>query len=290
MDVLKKLQNIDLTNSTPNAIRSLLKDLTILCVPFFLRKNVYILRGRRGSGYTKRSEMTYCPPEKCTSMQRATLAGQTMFYGVISDDQSHQENARAIVTSECSKLCHEGITSFGRETITVAHWEVIKPLHVVSLINDETFADIQNNALLNQLREAFIQFHGEHKSTNAEKEISRFICSEFSKVVKDEKNYLISATVATDIIKDMRFDGIVFPSVQLGGQAGLNIALTPKTVNHKLKFLRTFEQTIYKNGDSSFVRIEKVNGKKIRSSALLPDNVIEEQIKIKKLSDLPIIC
>ena len=66
-------------------------------------------------------------------MQRATLKGQTMFYGVISDDQSHQENARAIVTGECSKLCREGTSSVGRETITLSHWEVVKPLHIVSL-------------------------------------------------------------------------------------------------------------------------------------------------------------
>ena len=126
-------------------------------------------------------------------------------------------------------------------TFSVAHWEVVKPLHIVSLICDTTFEEVNDNSLLNQLRNAFDLFHGEQKSRNEEREISRFISSEFTKVVQDNCEYLISATLATDIVADMNFDGIVYPSVQLGGQAGLNIALTPKTVNHKLRFKRTIE-------------------------------------------------
>ena len=77
MTTLEALKEIDYKNSTPDDVRSILADLTILCVPFYIRKGIYILRGRRGSGYTKRSQMTYCPAEKCISMQRATLKGQT---------------------------------------------------------------------------------------------------------------------------------------------------------------------------------------------------------------------
>ena len=288
MTTLETLRSIDFINSTPEDVRRKLVDLTILCVPFYIKKGIYIIRGRRGSGYTKRSQMTYCPTEKCTSMQRATLKGQTMFYGVISDDQSHQENARAIVTGECSKLCREGISSVGRETITLSHWEVVKPLHVVSLINDETFAKVNNNIFLNQLRDAFTLFHGKQNSSREEKEISRFICSEFAKEVKNENEYLISATIATDIIKDMNFDGIVFPSVPMGGQAGLNVAITPKAVNRKLRFRRTLEQTLYKNGDHSFVRLEKADGKKLPYRQF-PDSIIEKELNIKSISDLPII-
>ena len=230
--------------------------------------------------------MTYCPIEKCTSMQRATLPNQTMFYGVISDNQAHQENARAIITSECSHLCREGITSIGRETFSLSYWEVMKPLHIVSLINDVTFPEVKDNRILNQLREAFTLFHGEIKSTEDEKVISRFISSEFTKVAKENYEYLVSATIATDIIKDMDFDGIVYPSVQLGGQAGLNIAITPKAVNRKLKFRRTLEQTFYKNGERSFIRIEKADGKIIPKKQIA-DSYIEKMLGVNSLSDLP---
>lgn len=288
MTTLDALIKIDYITSTPDDVRNILADLTILCVPFYIRKGIYILRGRRGSGYTKRSQMTYCPAEKCFSMQRATLKGQTMFYGVISDNQSHQENARAIVTGECSKLCREGTSSIGRETISLSHWEIVKPLHVVSLINNETFTEVKDNIILNQLRDAFTLFHGEQKSSDEEKEISKFISSEFAKKVNSDNEYLISATIATDIVKDMGFDGIVYPSVPMGGQAGLNIAITPKAVNRKLKFRRTLEQTLYKNRGQSFVRLEKADGKKIPHKQC-PDSLIEKELNIESIFDLPIV-
>ena len=288
MTTLDALIKIDYITSTPDDVRNILADLTILCVPFYIRKGIYILRGRRGSGYTKRSQMTYCPAEKCFSMQRATLKGQTMFYGVISDDQSHQENARAIVTGECSKLCREGTSSIGRETISLSHWEIVKPLHVVSLINDETFTEVKDNIILNQLRDAFTLFHGEQNSSDEEKEISKFISSEFAKKVNSNNEYLISATIATDIVKDMGFDGIVYPSVPMGGQAGLIIAITPKAVNRKLRFRRTLEQTFYKNRGQFFVRLEKADGKKIPHKQF-PDSIIEKELNIESIFDLPIV-
>lgn len=288
MTTLETLKKMDYINSTPDDVRNILADLTILCVPFYIREGIYILRGRRGSGYTKRSQMTYCPAEKCFSMQRATLKGQTMFYGVISDDQSHQENARAIVTGECSKLCREGTSSIGRETISLSHWEIVKPLHVVSLINDETFTEVKDNIILNQLRDAFTLFHGEQNSSDEEKEISKFISSEFAKKVNSNNEYLISATIATDIVKDMGFDGIVYPSVPMGGQAGLNIAIASKAVNRKLRFRRTLEQTLYKNRGQSFVRLEKADGKKIPHKQF-PDSIIEKELNIESIFDLPIV-
>lgn len=68
----------------------------------------YVVGARKGDEYTKRSQMTYCPVKFCSSIQRATLAGQPMFYEIISDNQTRLENARAISISECSKLTREG--------------------------------------------------------------------------------------------------------------------------------------------------------------------------------------
>lgn len=86
----------------------------------------------------------------------------------------------------------------------------------------------------------------------------------------------------------MNFDGIVYPSVQLGGQGGVNIALTTKAVNRKLKFRRTLEQTLYKKGDQSFIRLEKAYGKKLQRKQF-PDSYIEKELNINSVLDLPII-
>lgn len=290
MPSIEELRNLDLKVSNPDIVRRILTEFAILCVPFYIKKGVYVLRARKGRGFIKRSEMTYCPSKKCTTLQRATLSGQTMFYGVISDIQSHQDHARCIAASECSTLCRDGIASVGRETFTVAHWEITKPLHVVSLITDNTFPDVHDNILLNQLREAYVLFHGNKKSTLEERTISQFISDEFSKVVKNDENYkyLISATVATDIVNDLGVDGIVFPSVQLGGQGGLNIAIKPQAVNNKLKFIRTLEQSLYKRNNHLILRIEKATEKGItRQINQIPDSYIIRELGITDLNKLP---
>lgn len=292
MSNFEKLKLLNLKESKAEIVRDLLDNMPILCIPFYINRGAYILRARKGGGFSKRSEMTYCPITKCSNLQRATLVGQTMFYGVISDDQFHQEDARCIAATECSKLCREGINSIGRETFTVSQWEVVKPLYVVSLITDQTFPNIHTNSLLNQLRDAYVFFHGNKKSTAEEKAIAQFISDEFSKVVNPDEsyNYLISATVATDIVKDMRFDGIVFPSVQLGGQGGLNIALTTKATNKKLRFIRTLDQTIYKKGGKSYLRLEKVYEKGVtKIIRQIPNEYIIRDLNIKSLNELPIV-
>lgn len=290
MDIVQQLEHLDLKSATPDDVRKIIGQAPLLCVPYIIKPGNYLLRARKGGGYTKRSQLTYCPVRKCTSMQRATLANHTMFYGVISDDQSHQENARAISVTECSSLCREGIKSVGREKFTVSHWEVVKPLRIVSLVTDYAFPNVTNNNLLNLLRNAYLAIHSGANSTDGEKDLAEFISKEFSKPVKESYEYLISATIATDILTDTDFDGIVFPSVMLGGQAGLNIALTTKAVNMKLRYVRAIEHSLFKNGDKTLVRIEYAterDGSK-RNLCQYPNFVVEKELHIKSINDLPL--
>ena len=148
METIEQLKKIELENSTPDDVRKILYESPLPAIKSVITKGTYIIRARKGDGYTKRSQMTYCPVEFCKSLQRATLNGQTMFYGVISDDQSHLENARAISCAECSKLTRAGLESIGREKFTLSYWEVVKPISVVSFITDSTFPKVQNNKLL----------------------------------------------------------------------------------------------------------------------------------------------
>ena len=259
MDTLSKLKGLDYTSATPDTVRDILSEVQLSTIEYTIPSDFYILRGRKGLNLNKREDMTYCPVNLCKNIQRASLAGQTMFYGVISDDQSHLENSRAICTIECSELCKEVILSSGRETFTISHWVVRKPLRVCSFITDTTYTAVSDNELLNQMRDAFIRNHYRNNSTETIKMVSRFIGDEFSKTINDSFEYLISATIASDFINDLGFDGVVYPSVKLGGQAGLNIALSPQAVDTKLSFIRTLVQTLYKHRDKSFVRIENVN-------------------------------
>lgn len=293
MGIIDKLKHIDFKNNTPEDVIRILQLRPIPTILSSVNKGVFILRSRKGGYFTKRSQMTYCPVEKCNSLQRATLAGSTMFYGVISDSQSHLENARAISISECSKLCREGISSIGREKFSISYWEVIKPLNVVSFIADTTFPEVRNNILLNDLREVFIKLSKSFVEEDVN--VFRFISSEFSKVVKDEnkEEYLISATIATSILNnEAQIDGIMYPSVQLGGLAGLNIALSPRSVNRKLRFIRIIDNTLYKNREQSYLRMEKVTERWSKTIVLRNDisnQYLKKMLDIDSLSVLPLL-
>ena len=258
METIEQLKKIELENSTPDDVRKILYESPLPAIKSVITKGTYIIRARKGDGYTKRSQMTYCPVEFCKSLQRATLNGQTMFYGVISDDQSHLENARAISCAECSKLTRAGLESIGREKFTLSYWEVVKPISVVSFITDSTFPKVQNNKLLSDLRNTFNNM----SLTSQEKNLIRFISDEF-----------------------------IFPSVQLGGQGGLNIALSPNAVNSKLRFIRTLGQTLYKNKDKSLIRIEKYTEKnsKTHIKYQFSNQILLDELNIKDVNELPLI-
>lgn len=291
MGILDRLKQIDFKDNTPEDVIRILQLRPIPIILSTVNKGVFILRSRKGGYFTKRSQMTYCPVEKCNSLQRATLAGNTMFYGVISDNQSHLENARAISISECSTLCREGISSIGREKFSISYWEAIKPLNVVSFIADTTFPEVRNNILLNDLREAFKKVSKSFVEEDVN--VFRFISSEFSKVVKDKEEYLISATIATSILNnEVQIDGIMYPSVQLGGLAGLNIALSPRSVNRKLRFIRIIDNTLYKNREQSYLRMEKVTERWSRTIVLRNDisnQYLKKMLDIDSLSILPLL-
>lgn len=288
MDVINKLKQIDFDSNNSDDVNNILSLKPILTMQSVVNRGIYIVRSRKGGHFTKRSQVTYCPASKCNSLQRATLAGNTMFYGVISDDQSHLENARAISISECSTLCREGINSIGREKFSISYWEVIEPLNVISFIADTTFPDIKDNILLNDLRKAFI--HESNLLPEEDKKLFRFICSEFSKIVNSPKEYLISATIATTILNNNKnIDGIIYPSVQLGGQAGLNIALSPRSVNKKLYLTRIIDNTLYKNGEQAYIRMEKVIEYETKSEKEIndvSDDMIKEMLNIDSISSM----
>ena len=114
---------------------------------------------------------------------------------------------------------------------------------------------------------------------------------EFSKVVSDNNEYLITASLTTDIINNIDVDGIIYPSVQLSGQAGLNIALSPKAADNKLRFIRTVGQALYKNRDKSIIRIEYANNEngQVIPHLNIPDEYILQKLNIRHLDDLPLV-
>lgn len=185
------------------------------------------------------------------------MPNQTIFYGVLSDDERHLENARAICVAECSSLFREGILAAGREKITSTQWLITDDIRVACIMSANSFDGVSNNKLLENIKANFLaKFSGDLDVLN----IAEFVEHEFSKKVQagNESEYLLSASNADSLLYSFDFEAVAYTSVKFGGQAGLNIAIRPDVVDSKLQLLNIVEQCYYQNGTNAILRQELV--------------------------------
>ena len=256
--IIQRLRSVDLNDdSKTEELRALLSQLRYPIIYSSVETGNYVTRARRGKGYRHQKEMSYRPSSLCKSYQRASLPNQTVFYGIISDDERHLENARAIGIAECSVLADEGINSSGREYIANSQWIITEDIAVACIISANSYKDVHNNRLLEGLRKSFID---KYQANEEALFVSDFIVDEFSKKVTSghDNEYKISALYTDMLLYGAGFEAVAYPSVKLGGQAGLNIAIRPDVADSKLTLFRIAEQCYYKNAGHGTVRIESI--------------------------------
>ena len=291
-EIIQRLRSIDLNDdSKTEDIRRLLSQLRFPIVLSNAVAGAVVTRARRGLGYRDKKDMSYKPSNLCKSYQRATLPNQTVFYGILSDDERHLENARVIGISECSVLADGGINSIGREHIAVSQWVIKENITVACIISANSFKDVHNNRLLENLRQDFINKHCDNDEALF---VSDFIVEEFSKRVTNghDNEYKISATFANMLLHEFGFEAIAYPSVKLGGQAGLNIAIRPDVADSKLTLIKIADQCYYKNAEHGTIRIESIYD--VINQTEYPglqqsDSDLCRQIGIQSIDELPLI-
>lgn len=289
---IQRLRSIDLNdNSKTEELRRLLSQIRFPIVLSNAVAGATVTRARRGRGYRDKKDMSYKPSNLCKTYQRATLPNQTVFYGILSDDERHLENARAIGVSECSVLADQGLYSIGREYIANSRWAITESIAVACIISANSFKDVHNNRLLENLRQDFINTHHDNDEALF---VSDFIVDEFSKRVPSgqDNEYKISAFLADLLLNKHGFEAVAYPSVKLGGQAGLNIAIRPDVAESKLMLLSIADQCYYKNAEHGIVRIESIYD--VINKCELPvhqqsDYELCKQIGIQTIDDLPLI-
>ena len=291
-DACERLENLNLRNSSTKEVRELLEVIGIIPIMTAkLNTGTRIHRTRMGRGYYQPWQLTYKKPRLCTSMQRASLPNESVFYGCLSDDQSRLEYGRMIGLLECSKLAKD-MKGFGREYVTASVWEVTEPINIISFITDRTFAGEKK---LCEIVKHFVRLYKEkHRNIdNIERRVGQIIDREFSKVVDDNRDYLITATLVHDMLFDFKedIDAVLYPSVQTRGDLGLNIAIKPEVADRKLSLHHVIDQTHYRNKDNSFVWLDKgydANHHLI-PSAPLTNEILYEKTGIGNTHDFPII-
>ncbi len=202
---------------------------------------------------------------------------RTMFYGCIVPEEQNIIDTRFISACESSSLIREGVETSGEQTITFGKWEVIEDIHLLVVIHKDYFHDA-DNSLLGELKIAYEDFLMKYPDAAKDIDISaKYFAKEFSKKNEDgfDYNYLISAIFTEVVTTDYAFDGVMYPSVQTGGQLGFNVAITPDAVDKKMKLVVTYETQIKKIGEKVHIGGKSKKGTILQDYTILYENIIE---------------
>jgi len=254
-------------------------------------------RMRMGTGYKSVLDLTYRKATSNSKMQRATLPGETAFYGCVVDKLGNMHMARLICLSECSGLAKAGKESAGREKATCSQWQLKSSIRVLSFVTDKTFIEQKDNALLNMLRKQYKDT--KYRLTERQVAMTELINEEFTKEVGagDNMEYLLTACLAHEAfyrleeITGKPFDAIVYPSVQTKGNWGLDIVIRPDVADEKLTLIKSAIVGFYKNGDDSLLNVESVYNSAFYKigGAQASEEDVAKQLHLASVKMLPVI-
>lgn len=249
-ETIAKIKALDLSTYPIDEIDALFKGFgKNIAIDYRLHPGKKIIRARPHDNqwpYLTRSAHSYKPQEFNKTFQRASTPNRTMFYGSIIPedlDVGDLDNERVVVTTEASPWIRAKETC-GVRQIAYSRWEVIEDIRLVAVLHHKAFYDASSHT-----RKIIADFEKSLDEYREVKEvslmISEYIAGEFGKEeIPADHHYIISA-LYTEMITSFGFDGILYPSVRMGGQ-GFNIAITPEAANNKLRLVAAGECTIYK--------------------------------------------
>ena len=230
-----------------------------------IKKKAYIDRVRPNKGeilFKHIDELGYIKDKNIienylTSFGRANCPHQVMFYGALETSLIDKQRLTAI--AETSHIFRKPeIDCIDGELYTVSRWEIQDEFLVVEIVFSE-YA-LNNNPEIAQSFENQKKLLQEHNLDKKEMDFHlnflKFISEEFSKKVSSNDDYKISAAYTNIALLHPDVNGICYPSVQTE-YFGVNIVLTPETVDKYLKPIICSTQIVYKKGLKSLI----ANGK-----------------------------
>lgn len=276
--IINRLKALDLSQYPYFEIRELIRELgKVGFVIFTLHPGKTITRARCDGNLKTVSDLSYKPQQYNKQCQRASTPMRTMFYGCIVPEEQNIIDTRFISACESSSLIREGMETSGEQTITFGKWEVIEDIHLLVVIHKDYFHDA-DNSLLGELKIAYEDFLMKYPDAAKDIDISaKYFAKEFSKKNEDgfDYNYLISAIFTEVVTTDHAFDGVMYPSVQTGGQLGFNVAITPDAVDKKMKLVVAYETQIKKIGEKVHIGGKSKKGTILQDYTILYENIIE---------------
>lgn len=221
-------------------------------IPFF---EILRVRPNRSVSevFSQREEISYKPQCYNKTYQRASTPKQTMFYGSLMDDRGSHIPSRLPPTLEGIPWLRDK-TSQGMQKVTYSRWVVRNDLNLIPVIFQPKYAG--NSHVSRYLEEAISSiFQSNPEFAEDILEFHQFIASEFSipHTDSDNHNYLVTSIFTQMFIEKGkgRFDGILYPSCRVDGEA-TNIAILPDA-SERLDLMVVGECMIYKNGPKCFI-------------------------------------
>ena len=215
-----------------------------------LKAGTIISRCRKDAPNLKRESFGCKPAEKVEDYQRASIPLETVFYGAVGDREV--EDGELIAMLETSKI-HRNNIELGREEIYVSHWVVKQDINMALISHPKVFVDSNFGSTVDEMQKNYIRLLPRYPAAQdfivEFDKLAEFIARQFAKRVKEGNNfqYLISAYFAHNALETD--SGIIYPSVQVNGKLGFNIALRPDIANSYLDFINAEKHILYKAGN-----------------------------------------
>lgn len=304
-NVISELKKLDLSTYPEKEIRELLNNIGKICsIQVFFHPGKMIMRARPHENedirYRKKADLSYKPQNFNKTYQRASTPQQTMFYATsvpANLEAGELDNMRIIGVVESLPQLRDKTSSLFKK-ISFGKWQVVEDLRLMSIIHKETYfskssytrelVNAYNEAVQNIPQDILNEFPD---IVEKSLKIQTYLAEEFAKEdITADFDYMISA-IFSEIATKNGFDGIIFPSVRIGGE-GFNIAITPEATK-KLRLIVAGECSLYKHKDHTVVgnnAIIELNGDEEEFDMIeLPNNVQTEclnKIGLQNLDEL----
>ena len=191
-------------------------------------------------------ELSFVPHDKNKKYARASTPNNTMFYACTSaPNEESTQYEKKIAFYETVDFLNNSDSS-GYAKVTYGNWLLKDDLTLLAII--PYTKEYDKNDFIGEMKKHYIaklKETSDKYKTKASIDFLDLIYSEFSKNVKKDYEYMISAIFTEIMMQYNSFDGVFYPSIK-SDDTCYNIALAPKTID-KLSLKYVAECSIFKN-------------------------------------------
>lgn len=296
---IKLIKELDLVSYPYEDIVQLINSVTvgIPIMTVIIPKGKRLVRSRLNEDinrFNEIGELSFVPHDKNKKYARASTPNNTMFYASTSAPNQNIKLYETEITFYETVAFLNNSESSGYAKITYGNWFPKEDLTLLAII--PYTKEYEKKNFIGEMKKHYnvnLRETSDEYLTKASKDFLELMSSEFSKNVKEDYEYMISAIFTEIVMQNNSFDGVFYPSIKSDNTC-YNIALAPKIVD-KLSLIFVVECSIFKNKEKfefcedaytfvsengNFSWIER-NYKKYHSDIL-------KKIGVKSLEDLKI--